>query len=139
MDFILEDTVLWIFDDDIPAFNMAEISFRQMAGHAALFNYTGNIFLTQHAILIEGEQNLSIKLAALNEIYLGFDEVYKPSYIKNFGLFWKPLRITYLANNIRTERVYLHIHQSLFGNRNAKWYNTIKSIIECPTDYPFDT
>lgn len=129
MEYLLKDTVLWIYQYEIPELGAVQVAARQLAGGPALYNHSGNIYLTADSIYIEGDINLTIRLSNLRQLYMGYDDLYKALYVKNLGLFWKPLRITFYRDGSGIEQVYLHIQHWILWNSNPKWYHTLISMI----------
>jgi hypothetical protein len=87
MNILMSGHVLWSYADEI-----AESGLRDEI--AALFSlikplhyHEGEIALTDTDLIINGDINLSIPLGKLHQLYLGFDEVFKSTYIKNVGMF----------------------------------------------------
>src|SRR5882762_10487586 len=88
---------MWSYDYEIAACTLID-------GAGALFSLTppphhrqGEIILTADSLVIDGYNYLHIPLNKLEQVYLGFDEVYKRSLVKNKGMFWQPLRLRYKA------------------------------------------
>jgi hypothetical protein len=78
--------------------------------------------------VIDGYNYLNIPLDQLDQIYLGFDEVYKRSLVKNGGIFWQPLRLRYRVGD-EYNTVYLIIDHSFWGTNNQLWFDTIKQLL----------
>src|ERR1700710_508125 len=64
-----------------------------------LHHHEGEIALTDTNLIIKGDINLNIPLGKLNQLYLGFDDIFKSTYVKNGGMFWQPLRVSYYEND----------------------------------------
>jgi len=132
-DFILQGKVLWSYAYEYAQisegvkFTASLVSF----GHP-LHNHAGYIALTDNQLIIDGvndDLDITISLSTINEIYLGFDEVFKLTSVKNFGAFWQPLRIEFY-NGHSLETVYLIIdHNGLFAH-NKTWYETLINILQ---------
>ncbi|WP_183560966.1 hypothetical protein [Mucilaginibacter sp. SP1R1] len=120
--------VLWSYDYEIAACTIID-------GTGGLFSLTpplhhreGEIILTPQTLVIDGYNYLNIPLDELEQVYLGFDEVYTRSLVKSHGMFWQPLRLRYkTADGYNT--VYLIIDHALFGTKNQLWFDTIKQLL----------
>jgi hypothetical protein len=124
---LLTGNVLWCFEHELEQANAAD-EFRVMLSFAPPLHYhAGEITLTDNALLISGDIDLQVPLNSMEQIFLGFDEHYKRLYVKNGGLFWQPLRITY-AERMGTATVYLIIDHNWFGAKNKLWYDALTGI-----------
>lgn len=92
-----EGNVYWAYDHEISEMNYAERYFiRHLSFSPPLSKHQGNFSLTDRAIVLEAEEEkVTINLSTVTQLYLGFDEVYSSASAKNFGMFWKPLRIEF--------------------------------------------
>jgi hypothetical protein len=72
-----------------------------------------------------GDEDLEISLGSLEQIYLGFDEVFPRTLVKNFGLFCQPLRLTLSTG----QKLYLIIDYSMLGAKNQLWFNGLKEML----------
>jgi hypothetical protein len=121
-------TAMWSYDHEIAACTLIDAT-------GGLFSLTppphhreGEIILTAGALVIDGYNYLDIPLNQLEQVYLGFDDVYKRSLIKNNGRFWQPLRLRYkVADGHNT--IYLMIDNSLFGTKNQHWFDMLKQLL----------
>ena len=127
--FLLTGQVIWCYNHELQQANLAD-EFRGMMSFTMPLHYhVGNIALSNSALTINGDTNLHIPLDSLEQLYMGFDEHYKRLYVKNGGLFWQPLRITY-ADNAQIQSVYLIIDYNWFGASNKLWFETLKTMFE---------
>lgn len=92
-----EGNVYWAYDHEIAEMNYAERYFiRHLSFSPPLSKHQGNFSLTDHAMVLEAEEEkVTINLSTVTQLYLGFDDVYSSASAKNFGMFWKPLRIEF--------------------------------------------
>lgn len=90
--------------------------------------HQGNIYLTDTAILIDGDETLQITLSSIRELYLGCDEVFRPEYLKSFGYFTKPLRVEFYIDPAKCNQIYFFINQGII-NKNIKWYDTLVAML----------
>ncbi|UEG53845.1 hypothetical protein LLH06_02510 [Mucilaginibacter daejeonensis] len=124
---LMTGNVMWCYDHELEQANTAD-EFRVMLSFAQPLHYhAGQIVLTDTALLISGDIDLHIPLDAMEQLYMGFDDHYKRMYVKNGGLFWQPLRVTY-ANGSTTSTVYLIIDHDWMGARNKIWYEALTSM-----------
>lgn len=120
---ILSGTVFWCYESEVLNRTKAETFFSFMGPN--IFHKHEGIILTREGIVIKGDENLSIPLSAIRKLYVGFDLSYPKTLVKNFGLFWQPLRIT-LQNE---ENLYLIIDYSFYRSDNVLWFNTLKQLL----------
>jgi hypothetical protein len=119
---------MWSYDYEI-----ADLTLIDEAG--TLFSFTppphhreGEIILTPQTLVIDGYNYLNIPLKSLEQVYLGFDDVYKRSMVRNGGLFCQPLRLRYRQGD-ETNIVYLIVDHRFFGTKNQLWFNTLKQLL----------
>lgn len=124
---ILEGNAYWGFDHELTTSPGWLKNFRGMFSLTSpLHSHNGLIRLTTTHLEFVGDELLVIYLQSINEIYMGFDENYPASSVKNFGIFWQPLRLTFDDNRI----IYLIIDYNGFTTSNQLWYDTFKSILK---------
>lgn len=132
--FILQGKVMWSYDYEMADFTSAQKLMTGLSGIGGpLHNHKGYIALTDEQILIEGQdddEDLTIALTSINELYLGYDDIYTSDSVKNLGLFWQPLRLEYFDNNYQTNKIYLIIDYSGFFSHNKKWYESLTSMLQ---------
>lgn len=121
-----EGNVLWAYDTEINSMNVSE---RFLSRHFSLVpplsKHKGRIYLTGQSLMIDGDQELLIPLADMDEIYHGFDEVFAAASAKNFGMSWQPLRISY-ANG---HTVYLIVDYNYITTANLRFFNLLKELL----------
>jgi hypothetical protein len=132
-DFILQGKVLWSYADEYAQISeQIKVTAALVSLGSPLHNHAGYIVLTEDQLIIEGindDLDLSIALSTINEIYLGFDDVFTFTSVKNFGALWQPLRIKFYTGH-SLETVYLIIdHNGLFTH-NKTWHETLISILQ---------
>jgi len=132
-DFILQGKVLWSYADEYAQINEGiKFTASIVSLGSPLHNHAGNIALTANQLIIEGFNggtDLIIPLTAINEIYLGFDDVFTLTSVKNFGAFWQPLRVEFYAGHL-LQRVYLIIDHSGLLAHNKRWYEALTNILQ---------
>lgn len=122
--YILTGTALWCFDYELEQANLAD-EFRGMMSFTLPLHYhKGEIVLSNTSISINGDVDVFIPLKDLEQLFMGFDEHYKSTYVKNGGLFWQPLKLTFTSNGL-TQAVYLIIDYNWFTVQNKMWYNVL--------------
>ena len=123
---LYEGIVYWAYDYEITSMNYAERYFiRHLSLSAPLSKHRGNFYLTSNSIIVEEDENeLTIKLTDISQLYLGYDNVYSSSSAKNFGLFWKPLRIELEDETI----VYLVVDYRNGFSQNATIFELLKEL-----------
>jgi hypothetical protein len=120
--------VLWSYDHEIAGCTLINETGTLFSVTPPPHHREGEIILTAGSLVIDGYNYLNIPLNKLEQIYLGFDEVYKRSLVKNNGMFWQPLRLRYKAAD-GYNTVYLIIDHSFFGTKNQLWFDTIKQLL----------
>ena len=122
---LLNGQVLWSFDFELQNVGQ-EQEFRGMFSFMPpIHHHSGNIFLTPRQLIIEGDESVTVNLYDLEQLYLGYDVIYKRSYVKNGGIFWQPLRVSFSASN-KSDTIYLVINYNFLGTQNHIWFQTLK-------------
>jgi hypothetical protein len=123
---IYEGKAYWAYDTEILEMDAAERYIgRHFSSVPPLSKHEGKIYLTDKSILIEGDEEVRILLSEIHQLYLGFDEVFQAASVKNFGMFWKPLRINYgLDSNI-----YLIIDYTLMISNNSRFFEVVTKML----------
>jgi hypothetical protein len=133
-DYLLQGSVKWSYDYELS--NVSDDYKRingMMSFSPPLHHHEGNIALTESGLIIEGNNDdldLDIKLSAIMQIYLGFDEHFTASSIRSRGILWQPLRIQYSNSGMQSEFIYLVIDFNGLYTRNKKWYNAIIELLQ---------
>ncbi len=122
---ILSANVLWSFDQEVIERNSVNDIGFHFTGALPFHRHGGEILLTENAINITGEDQLQVLLGELTELYHGFDDIYTPSLSKNFGMFWKPLRLTLNSGTL----LYLIIDYNMLGTKNKVWFDTLTNML----------
>lgn len=125
MNTILSGKVLWTYGNEVLERNSSKDIGFHFTGVAPFHTHVGEITLTESKVIILGEEGINISLKELESIYLGFDEIYTRNLVKNFGLFWHPLRLD-LQNG---EKIYLIIDLTMFSSKTQLWFDTIKKML----------
>lgn len=121
-----EGSVLWATDHEIKSMDFTEkVLARQISFVRPLAEHEGKIYLTDDAIIIDGDKEMLIGFFEITEIYHGFDNVFTVASAKNFGLSWQPIRITY-ANE---RYIYLIIDYNYLTTGNVKFFNLLKELL----------
>jgi hypothetical protein len=129
MEQLASGTVLWSFDQEIADRDTFESTGSYFSAALPFHRHEGNIFLCTSAIYIEGDQILRIPHTAIDQIYLGFDDLFTSSMCKNSGMLGQPLRIDF-ENEKSIASVYLIIDYHPFGtNHNHGWFTAIKDLL----------
>jgi len=122
---ILAGQVLWSYDYEVLKRDTLNNLGAHFSGVNPFHTHAGEIALADDKIIISGDENLEIPLGNLEQIYLGFDETFPRTLVKNFGLFWQPLRLTLSTG----QKLYLIIDYSMLGAKNQVWFNGLKEIL----------
>lgn len=126
-DIILSGNVRWSYDYEIKERSMLDDLSVHFSGAGPYYKHTGAIALTNEAIYIEGDINLVFPLNDLEQLFLGFDEVYPRSLLKNFGVMTQPLRLKVSGMN---ENLYLFVDYNMIGqSANHTWFTTLRELL----------
>ncbi|RBQ04637.1 hypothetical protein [Pedobacter miscanthi] len=128
---MLEGNVLWSYDHELTEKNSSW--FRKIANFFSFLtprhNHEGNILLASNGLFITGDEQLELPLSHIEEVYMGFDDLFPASSVKNFGLFWQPIRIRSTISRSESQTVYLVINHTGIFNDNQTWFNTLISLL----------
>jgi hypothetical protein len=132
--FILQGTAKWSYDYEMAEFTETQKALTAMTSFVSpLHRHEGNIALTNSEIIIEGidddEENLTIQLNQLKQIYLGFDDLFPVTSVKSFGIFWQPLRIEYYTSAVETQSIYLVIDYNGIYTHDKDWFKTLTEML----------
>ena len=122
---ILTGQVLWSYDHEVMNRNLLDNIGAQISGVKPFHRHSGEIILSEDKLYIFGDEALEISLASIDNIYLGFDEIFPPLLAKNAGLFWQPLRLKLLGG----QQLYLIIDFNMFGSKNQLWFDGLEEIL----------
>ena len=133
--FLLQGTAKWSYDYEMAEFTATQKVLTGMTSFVPpLHRHEGNIALTNSEIIIEGidddDEDLTIQLDQLKQIYLGFDDIFPATSVKSFGFLWQPLRIEYYTSAAETQSIYLIIDYNGLYTHDKDWYNTLTQILE---------
>lgn len=131
--YLLTGRIKWSFNYELANVTSADKALRSiMSFSPPLHHHTGYIKLTESDLIIEGtedDEELSIKLASITQIYMGFDDVYPVSAVKSFGAFWNPIRIEYYRNTTTTDIIYAIIDYNGLYTQNQVWFNKLLELL----------
>uniref|UniRef100_F4CEE1 Uncharacterized protein n=1 Tax=Sphingobacterium sp. (strain 21) TaxID=743722 RepID=F4CEE1_SPHS2 len=123
---LFEGRALWIHDFEIQQMGYNErFTIRHFSFTPPLAKHEGHIILTDADIVLDGSEYKRIPLSNIEELYYGFDEHYTPASVKNFGAFWKPIRIRYGYAGI----LYLIINYRYFYTANEHFLSLLKGLL----------
>ncbi|WP_316800998.1 hypothetical protein [Pedobacter frigidisoli] len=129
---MLEGNVLWSYDHELTedkSLNWYEKIAGLFSFLKPIHKHEGNILLASNGIFITGDKQLELPISHIEEVYMGFDELFPPSAVKNFGLFWQPLRIRSTISRSESQTVYLVINHSGIFSDNQTWFNALISLL----------
>ena len=106
METLFEAAVFWAYDHELEAKSGLNQIAAQFSGVPPIHEHSGNLLLSTGTMQITGDMDLLISLRDIDQLYLGFDEIYKRNFVKNLGAFCQPLRIT-SSNGITMSTIYL--------------------------------
>lgn len=125
MNVILTGQVLYSYQHEL----LERDSFANLGAHFSgimpFHKHTGEIALSANKLFVSGDEDLQIPLASIEQIYLGFDESFPRTLVKNMGLFWQPLRLSLSNGNT----LYLIIDYNMLGANNQLWFDGLKELL----------
>jgi len=129
---MLEGNVLWSYDHELN--NDKNSNWIKKIANIFSFlkpvhNHEGDILLASNGIFITGDEQLELPLSHIEEVYMGFDDLFPASSAKNFGAFWQPIRIRSVVSNAESQTVYLVINHTGIFSDNQTWFNTLISLL----------
>jgi hypothetical protein len=129
---MLEGNVLWSYDHELT--NEKSSSWiKKIAGLFSflkpIHNHEGSILLASNGLFITGDEQLELPLSNIEEVYMGFDDLFPASSAKNFGAFWQPIRIRSTISRSESQTVYLVINHTGIFSDNQTWFNTLISLL----------
>ncbi|WP_293312102.1 hypothetical protein [Pedobacter sp. UBA5917] len=128
---MLEGNVLWSYDHELT--EKSSSWFKKIANFFSFLtpqhNHEGNILLASNGLFITGDEQLEVPLSNIEEVYMGFDDLFPASSAKNFGLFWQPIRIRSTISRSESQTVYLVINHTGIFSDNQTWFNTLISLL----------
>ena len=99
---ISQTPAIWLFEEDVKTRSWLD----RLAAHTSfllpLHRYRGRLVITDDHLELQGrdkrskeEVMLYINKSRIEQVHLGFDEVFSVSETRGMGIGWQPLRITY--------------------------------------------
>jgi hypothetical protein len=125
---ILSGNVYWAYDHDIEQADTLSLLGTQFSGTPPLSKYHGEILLGTDALYLSGDNALVIPLQNIEQIYMGFDDTYRVTYVKNWGLTWQPIRLVF-DNGEGDKVIYLIIDHNFLFTNNKRWFETLKELL----------
>jgi hypothetical protein len=122
---ILIGKVLWSFDEEVLDRDLFHELGAHFTGVLPFHRHSGEIALTKDALIIVGDNDLEIPLSNVKQVYLGFDDIFPRTLLKNFGFFWQPLRISLSTG----QSLYLIIDYTILGAKNQLWFNELQEVL----------
>jgi hypothetical protein len=132
--FLLQGTVKWSYDHEMAAFSQTRKIVAGMTGlTSSLYSHEGLIALSRAELIIEGinnDEDLTIPLGNMKQIYLGFDELFPMIAVKSLGMLWQPLRIEYYISSFQTQFIYLVINFNGVFTHDKEWFNALTELLQ---------
>lgn len=124
---LLSGNVRWSTEEEALKRGAADQIGVHFSGVGPFHRHAGEIALTEKAIYMEGDISVSFNLGDLEQLFIGFDEVFPRALVKNFGMTAQPLRLQ-VGRGIGL--LYLFIdYNSLGFTSNQLWFNSIKTVL----------
>jgi len=83
-------------------------------------------------LIIEGiddDDDLTISLGSLKQIYLSFDDLFPMFSARGLGVFWQPLRVEFYRSVCETQSVYLIIDFNGIYTHDKEWFKALKDVL----------
>lgn len=125
MNVILTGQVLYSYEHELMERDSLADLGAHFSGVGPFHKHAGAIALTADKLFISGDEDLQIPLVTIEQIYLGFDEAFPRTLVKNMGLFWQPLRLSLSNGN----KLYLVIDYNILGAINQLWFDGLKEML----------
>ena len=129
---MLEGNVLWSYDHELTN-DKSSNWIKKIVGLFSflkpIHNHEGDILLASNGLFITGDEQLELPLSHIEEVYMGFDDLFPASSAKNFGAFWQPIRIRSTVSRSESQTVYLVINHTGIFSDNQTWFNTLISLL----------
>nr|WP_199158347.1 hypothetical protein [Pedobacter sp. ASV2] len=123
---LLEGNVLWSYDHEL---DTKTSWIKKIAGLFSflppLHHHEGAILLTNHSLSISGDEDLVLPLRDIEEVFIGFDELFPASSVKNFGAFWQPIRLKASPGMADVLTIYMVINYNGLFTANKDWFNAL--------------
>ena len=130
---IFESSALLSFSEDIQNRSFTDWIKAHISFMYPLHAYNGRVRIEGNMFMFSGAERktgndfqLNIFRNEIEELYLGYDNVFTVFETRNLGFGWKPIRITFTRNQ-RTLRLYLIVNYSLGKTDNAIWLEILKN------------
>lgn len=131
--FLLQGTVKWSYGYEMANVSQTQKIISGMVSMApSLLHHKGNIALSNAELIIEGfegDEDLTIPLSTMKQIYLGFDDVFPKIAAKNLGMLWQPLRIEYYVSSFETQFIYFIVDFNGIYTHDKEWFNTLTQLL----------
>lgn len=122
---VLTGKAIWCFSYEIMQRNeAADIRFH-VTGVKPFHQHESDIVLTESVLEFIGDGGIAIPLELITQLYIGFDEYYTRTLIRNFGLTSQPLRVSMNNGQI----IYCFIDYGFFGTANKKWLDVLQQLL----------
>jgi hypothetical protein len=126
---LFEAGVYWSYDHELETKSAISQIAAQFSGVPPIHEHAGNLYLSNSGIRLEGDTDVVIGLGDIDQLYLGFDEIYKRNFIKNLGAFCQPLRIS-SSNGISKTNLYLIAgYNSSFCTPTQTLFNLLQELL----------
>ncbi|MDO3624561.1 hypothetical protein [Mucilaginibacter sp. BT774] len=129
MNILMTGQVMWSYPDEIAESGLKGEIRALFSFVKPLHHHEGEMLLTDSNLIINGDIELNIPFTNLSQLFLGFDVVYKSTYVKNTGVFWQPLRISYYDGGM-LNTLYLIIDHSIIGAaKDRLWFDALPQVL----------
>lgn len=133
-----KEEALLAFEEDVKKRTICDWVRAHTSFARPVYKYDGSISIEDDHLVFSGIEKDSgrrmlfhVDRKDLEEIRLGFDDVYKRGLDRSLGLAFKPLRISYWEDgDLRTFYVITSFERIRRSSNNLEWYNRLKRWME---------
>lgn len=130
---ISQTPAIWLFEEDVKTRSWLD----WLAAHTSfllpLHRYRGRLIITDDHMELQGrdkrtkeEVMLYISKQSIEQVHLGFDEVFSVSETRGMGIGWQPLRLTYDVSG-ESRVLYLIANYRMEQSDNAALFDFLQT------------
>ena len=129
---ISQSPALWAFEEDILSRSWLDWLAAHISFGKPLHRYEGTLTVHDNLLQLTGEDkrtkedfSLDIYKYQIEQLYLGFDDVFTALETRGLGLTWLPLRILF-TNNGKKAKIYLITNYQFGRTGNKEYFEFLK-------------
>jgi hypothetical protein len=125
----MEVPALLIFAEDFPRRNFGDWLAAHITFALPPHRYAGILAVKESGLLFSGTDTVEEKAVEIRiprhrieEVFIGYDEVYSVWQVRSLGFFWAPVRLKFTADTGQTSTLYLITGYDRLGTTNRDFY-----------------